>query len=687
MYRRSLVRPVLLLCVLALAAGNFASGARAGDEMTGEKLREAVAFAKKKVYPCLVNIGIVAKQFAQGRETRGLGAGSGVIVSPAGHVVTNFHVAGDAGRITCKLPTGEAIDADVVCRDALTDLCVVKLRMEQRADPTVPIPFATIGDSDALRVGDHVMAMGNPLSLASSVTLGIVSNTARVFTNFTGSAIQNFEFGEGQLTGIFNQWIQHDALILPGNSGGPLVNMKGEVVGINTRGGAGAGFAIPANTVKKVLNQALTFGEVRRGWLGLSVVPVNHLDRQDGALVSSVFPDGPAAKAGVEPGDVILSIGGEKTSVTSFEDVPLLLSRLADLPRGKSVTIRYERNGDLHAAEAVVAPMEKYVGEEKAFRIWGVTAMGITRPMAFNRGYPDTKGAVITSIRPGSPPDKAKPALQRRDVIVEIAGKPVEDLEAFAELMKEHKKDKALAVRFRREKRDMVTVLDMSKPPRPPRNTELPKAWIGIRTQVLTTKVAKSLGLEGRQGLRVTRILPGTQAEKSDLQTGDVITAIDGEPLKAYRLQDAQMLVRRVEDMDIGVDAKLAVIRGGKELEIAVTLEETPDTAADASTAEDTVLEYKVREVTFLDRVENDLSSDYVGVIVASVTPGSWAQVGDLKVGDILLEINDEPVADLRGFKKIVKKLGKEKPKRVKIFVRRQRTTAFVFMRPEWPRD
>ncbi len=685
-FRRIFV-PSLLACLLALPAGLLlARRAGAADE-SGSALRNAVAFAKKKVYPCLVNIGVVARQFRQGRETRGLGAGSGVIVSPAGIVVTNFHVAGHASRITCRLPTGESIDADVLCRDPLTDLCILKLRMEQRANPNTPIPFAPIGDSDAVRVGDSVMAMGNPGGLNSTVTLGIVSNTARVFTNFTGSAIQNFEFGGGQLTGIFNRWMQHDALILPGNSGGPLVSLKGEVIGINTRGGSGTGFAIPASTVKKVLAQALTWGEVRRGWLGLSVVPVSGMGRLKGALVSSVFPGGPADKAGIKPGDILTRIGEDKVAVKGFEDVPVFLSKIAELPRHKNVAIEFERDGDLNGAEVSVAPMEKYVGEEKAFRTWGVSAMGITKPMAFARRYKDTRGVVITSMRPGSAPDKAKPALAGGDVVVEIDGKPVTDLESFGTLMHDGRKSKALSVRFRRGKRDMVTVLDMSKPPRPPRNTELAKAWIGIRTQVLTTKVAKALDLEGKKGFRVTRILPGTQAEASDLEVGDVLIALNGDALAASRLQDAQILTRRVEDLEIGGEAKLSVLRGGKALEIVVTLEETPNTAADARSAEDPVLEYKVRELTFLDRVNNDLPKDYEGLIVSNVTSGSWAQVANLRAGDILLKINDEPVAGIRAFKKIVRKLGKEKPKRVKLFVRRGRSTAFVFMRPEWPRD
>lgn len=681
-------RPVALLLAAALLAPALGGAPlHAKEESQGEEFRSAIAFAKTKVYPCLVNISVIARSFRQGRETRGLGAGSGVIVSPGGHVVTNFHVAGDASRITCQLPNGEKIDADIICKDPLTDLCIIKLRMAQRADPTQPIPFATIGDSTALRVGDHVMAMGNPMGLESSVTLGIVSNTARVFTNFAGSAIQDLDFGGGQLTGIFNQWIQHDALILPGNSGGPLVNMKGEVVGINTRGGGGAAFAIPGKTVEMVLNQALTFGEVRRGWIGVSVLPVSSMDRKEGALVSSVYPGGPADKAGIKPGDVILKIAGKSVEVVNLADVPLFLSRVASLPRNKAIDVEYERSGDLGAAPVMVAPMEKYIGEERAFRVWGVSAMSITKPMAFSRRYPDTQGVVITSVRPGSAPEKAKPDLQGGDVIVEIAGTKVEGLESFEKLMDEHSKDEALAVRFRRDKTDMVTVLDMSKPPKPPRNTELAKAWIGVRTQVLTPKVAKALSLEGKKGMRVTWILPGTEAANSDLQVGDVIVALNDKPLDAFRMQDGQTLIRRVEDLPIGSEAKLDVLRAGKPVQLTVVLEETPGTAADVRTAEDPVLEYGVREMTFEDRVEQELAKDYEGLMISNVTSGSWAQVADLRAGDILLSINDQPVSTIREFKKIVRALGKDKPRRVKLFVRRGQATAFVFMRPEWPRD
>ena len=138
------------------------------EEAVKSEIREAVTRARDKVYPALVNISVVARSFVGGREQRAPGAGSGVIVSPAGHVVTNFHVAGDATRITCRMPDGDEMDADILCGDPFTDLCILKLRLDQRRDTSRPLPFASIGDSAVLEVGDYVLAMGNPRSLSRS---------------------------------------------------------------------------------------------------------------------------------------------------------------------------------------------------------------------------------------------------------------------------------------------------------------------------------------------------------------------------------------------------------------------------------------------------------------------------------------------------------------------------------------
>ena len=689
MARRS-SRWVALGVCLFLTAGAVltpwsAADAKEGDESSG--FRRAVELARDRVYPALVNILVVAKQFRQGRETRGMGAGSGVIVSPAGHVLTNFHVAGDGARITCRLPSGERVDADIITPDSLTDLCVLKLRMDQRRNPTEPLPFASIGDSDALHVGDHVLAMGNPRSLSSSITLGIVSNTTRVFTSFGGDRIETLDLGDGQTTGIFNRWIQHDALIQPGNSGGPLVNMSGEVVGINTRGGSGVGFAIPSKTCKKVLNQALTFGEVRRGWVGMTPMPVEMMERDDGALVASVLPTGPAAKAGIKPGDIVVSINGEPVAVRGLEDVPVFLARMSELPAGKAATFQVIRGKESHSLDVPVEKMEASVGDEKAFRIWGVSAQDITGPMALARDYPNTDGLRITSLRPGGPPDAAKPSLQRGDVVLAINDVPVNDLETFGAQIRKHKRSKALSVRFRRDKGDYVTVLDMSKKPKRRGSAELSKAWLGVRTQVLTPKVAKALGLKDVKGFRVTRVLPGTEAEKAGVKSGDILTALDGEALDASDVQDAQILRRRVEDMDIGAETTAAILRDGKQIELQIVLEETPTTAADVKTAGDDILEYKVREMTYMDKVDRNLDLDFKGLIVASVESGGWANVAGLRGGDVLLEVQDTKTHTISGFKKLVKQLHKDQPKRVRMFVRRGRSTTYIFMQPDWPQD
>lgn len=444
-----------LVAAAAAACAVLAGPAGATDDIGGD-LKKALEFSCEKVYPALVNISVVVREYQGGRTERMAGAGSGVVVSPAGHVLTNYHVAGDAMRIVCTLPNRERIEAEVVAHDPLTDLSVLKLNLAGRRDAGAPVPFATLGDSEVLKVGDYVLAMGNPMGLSSSMTLGIVSNPRRVFTSFSGSEAEEMDLGEGQTTGIFTRWIQHDALILPGNSGGPLVNLRGEVVGINELGGNGVGFAIPSNLAGHVLNQALMFGEVRRSWLGLSVAPVGNLDRDTGALVSSVWPKGPAESAGIRPGDVLLSLEGEEVRVRFFEEAPPLLKRMADFAPGTKVKAVVERAGSRVEITMTAALMEKYLGAEIEVKSWGVTLRGITGPMAMMRRYPDARGVLVKSIRPGRPADDAKPALERNDVIVRIEGEEVADLAAFGGIIGKLAQEKKIVVEVRRDRKSVV---------------------------------------------------------------------------------------------------------------------------------------------------------------------------------------------------------------------------------------
>ena len=212
-------------------------------------MRRMMALARDQVFPALVNIEVITVQYWGGKERKGRAVGSGTIISPEGHVLTNFHVAENGRKFKCTLSDKQELTATLVGDDPLTDLAVLKLDLSELKDPGMPLPHATLGDSGELEIGDTVMAMGSPWALSRSVTRGSISNIERILSG-SDDAAGEMHFDRDQRTGIFNRWIQHDAAINPGNSGGPLVNLKGQVIGVNTRGGGfggDMGFAIPSN--------------------------------------------------------------------------------------------------------------------------------------------------------------------------------------------------------------------------------------------------------------------------------------------------------------------------------------------------------------------------------------------------------------------------------------------------------
>jgi len=669
--------PLVAALTLALLAGPTPGQSPASN------LRSAIDFAREKVYPALVNISVIGEDYSRGRTEHYPSAGSGVIVSPAGHVLTNYHVAGTAVRIKCTLPTGETIAATRLVGDALSDLCVLTLDLKRREDPTVPIPFATIGDSDQLRIGDHVLAVGNPLTLSSSVTLGIVSNTRRVFTDFTGTEIQEFNL-DGETTGMFNRWIQHDALILPGNSGGPLVSLNGDVVGINTRGGGGVGFAIPSHTIKQVLNQALTFGEIRRGWMGFSVLPVGKAGLKKGALVSYVIPGSPAEAGGLAAGDVLLALDDEPVHVRFFDEVPILYRRIVETPVGTVVTVHFTREGRPGTAEIRVGRLEKYRGEEVELRSEGLTVREVTRPMSIARQYPNDDGVLITGIRPGFPFEEARPTISVGAVVLSVDGHQVNDLETFRKALRKAGEKGQYSVVFRAGQETLVTLVEVAKKVSPHKNKELPDPWLGIMTQVLTEKTAKALGLEGHTGFRVTQVLPWTEGERGGLKVGDVLVSLNGETLEASRPQDAEDLKRSIEELSIGDEIEFGVLRDGKPLTLRLALEESPVSALDVRALEQDEFEFSVRETTFMDRVNLKLPKDLDGLLVTQATRGGWAHVAGLELNDLLISVNDSTVKTIPQFQRVFGEILEQQPDIIRLFLRRGHRTHFVFIEPDW---
>ncbi|MBI2204405.1 MAG: trypsin-like peptidase domain-containing protein [Candidatus Rokubacteria bacterium] len=271
-------------------------------------------------------------------EFRQQGLGSGVIFDKRGYVLTNFHVIKGADAVLLRLSSKQEFRGKVVGTDPKTDLAVV------RFDPNIELAVAAMGNSDALRVGEWAIAIGNPFGLDQTVTVGVISATGR-----SDVGIATYE-----------NFIQTDASINPGNSGGPLVNLRGEVVGINTAivaAGQGIGFAIPANMVKRVIGQLLERGKVTRGWIGISVQPLTQelaqslgLKDTQGAVVARVYPEGPAAGAGIAQNDVIVGFEG-----TAVDDYSHLQRLTADAEVGKTVSVDIMRRGDRRTVKLKIA--------------------------------------------------------------------------------------------------------------------------------------------------------------------------------------------------------------------------------------------------------------------------------------------------------------------------------------------
>jgi serine protease Do len=349
------------------------------------------------------------------QEFRRRSLGSGVLINKDGYILTNNHVIQNAKEIRVTLFDEKTYQAKVIGRDPKTDLALI--RIEAGKD----LPAALLGDSDRLKVGDWVVAIGNPFGLAETVTAGIVSAKGRAIG-----------------AGPYDDFIQTDASINPGNSGGPLFNIRGEVVGINTAivaTGQGIGFAIPINLAKEIIPQLKEKGHVTRAWLGVSIQKVSPdlaesfgLRETKGALVAQVFKGTPAEKAGIQAGDIILEFAGKK--IDESRELPRIV---AATPVGKKVGVQIFRGGKTLSLEVVVAEMEE--DKREAAREMptpgaaGIQVQNVTPDIARSLGMEKAAGVVVVRVEPGSPAEEAR--IRRGDVILEVNRRAVDDLESF----------------------------------------------------------------------------------------------------------------------------------------------------------------------------------------------------------------------------------------------------------------
>ena len=416
---------------LVLAFSLLSTAEIAGQSTSAEELQQRVFAARDLVAPALVNVQPITDVYSSGERRSSTAIGSGFIFDDRGHIVTNYHVAGKAKRLIITLSDRQRVPGVLVGEDPLTDIAVLKV--DVGTDFKLPDPVG-LGDSDALQVGQYVMALGSPLALQRSLSFGVVSSKDRYLPD-------DFKLPTGERTGSFNTWIQTDAAINPGNSGGPLVNLDGLVVGVNSRGAFGAssiGFAIPINIVKEVAAELIDHGRVRRSWLGLDFQPREELAQyfeaasSPGVVIRSVEPDSPAARAGIQAGDVLMAYGGQEIAAQFQEELPAIYKLIADTPVGETVEQLIERDGEKLRFALVTEERSQSISDEMECESWGFTARGITREFAMEFNLPDEKGVVVVGVKPNGAAFRAR--LFPGDRVVRIENEEVAGLDALLEI-------------------------------------------------------------------------------------------------------------------------------------------------------------------------------------------------------------------------------------------------------------
>jgi serine protease Do len=407
-----------------------------------DDLQDVIISVSNTIKPAVVHIEVVHKS----GQFKYKSLASGLIIDEQGHILTNDHVVDKAQSITVTLPSKIQYTAEIIGTDKQTDLAVIKIKTEEGL--FVP----KLGNSDEVKVGEWVVAVGNPYGFDRTVSFGIVSGKGRVFPHLPI---------ESQL---INDFIQTDAAIDPGSSGGPLVNLKGEVIGINSIGfGRGQGFTIPMNTANEVKNKLLTTGTIDRGWIGIAIQPVSrdyakYYDQPDleGILISDVIPNSPAEEAGLLPGDVIVEYMDEEVSAEKEEDLNKFQFLVSQSKVEEPAQIKIVRYGIPTEVEVKIARQPKVKADEYEAD-FGFTVKEITDIIYRQYMLDDKEGVLVSFVEVGGVASTAQ--LQEDDIIRKVGKVEIKNLDEFKESLEQVKDAKQIMLTVKRGKTKRFVLL------------------------------------------------------------------------------------------------------------------------------------------------------------------------------------------------------------------------------------
>jgi S1-C subfamily serine protease len=405
-------------------------------------------------------------------------------------------------------------------------------------------------------------------------------------------------------------------------------------------------------------------------------------------VISGVLDNSPADEAGFKNGDVLLRLNGEATDARFDEQVPNFMRIATSLPIGKKVEAVVLRDGKEMKLQVAALERGELNPKQRELKQWGMTARNISALLQREIKRENLDGVLVGTVRPGGPAGEAKPPLQYRDVILQVGGTPVknvEELEKVTSQLTEGKTEpEPVIVTFERKAERFLTVVKVGVKDLADPGLEVTKAWLPVETHVISRDIARQLGQPTLKGFYITRVYSGTTAEKAGLKTGDFIIALDGEKLTASAPEHEDELATLIRQYDVGKTVELTLRRDKVEQKVAVELARSPRLQREMKKYRNDNFEFTVRDIGFFDAASEQWSGDQRGVLVEDVKPGSWAELGSLGAGDLILEVGGQAVSNVDELRRQMESISAARPAVVLMKVLRGIHTSFLEIEPAW---